>query len=101
MLRTVVIGLNSLGFEEKEGFIMWINNCIEDNYDIGDGFYGIVVGGCKKGVILKLENGQEAFALFGGLPPGTGVLCTVLKKAKETWRVMVAIDSVIHEVVPI
>ena len=39
---------------------------------------------------------KEAFASFGGLVPGTEVLCTVLKKATERWRVLVAIDSVLE-----
>ena len=59
-------------------------------------FEPVVTGGCSRGLFLRLENGQEAFASFGGLVPGTEVLCTVLKKATERWRVLVAIDSVLE-----
>lgn len=67
-----------------------------DNYDVRDGVHAVVTGGCNKGLFLRLENGQEAFASFGGLVSGTEVLCTVLKKATERWRVLVSIDSVLE-----
>lgn len=53
----------------------------EEGTNIRDGVRGTVTGGCSKGIFLALEDGQEAFAHFGGLNPGTTVLCTVLKKA--------------------
>lgn len=42
-----------------------------------------------------MENGQEAFFHFGGLTPGSEVLCSVIKKANENRRVLVSIDSVL------
>lgn len=50
---------------------MWDSN---DNYDVRDGARGVVRDTCRKGLILALENGQEAFAFFSGLRPGTEVL---------------------------
>ena len=76
---------------------MWSNEYFDEDFNVKDGVYGVITGGCKSGVFLKLENGQEAFATFGGLTPGTEVLCTVLKKATDKWRVLVAIDSVLKE----
>lgn len=76
---------------------MWSDGYLDESFNIRDGVYGVVTGGCRSGVFLELENGQEAFASFGGLNPGTEVLCTVLKKATDKWRVLVAIDSVIKE----
>ena len=49
---------------------MWDSN---DNYDVRDGARGVVRDTCWKGLILALENGQEAFAFFSGLRPGTEV----------------------------
>lgn len=67
-----------------------------DDYNVRDGVHAVVTGGCSKGLFLRLENGQAAFASFGGLVPGTEVLCTVLKKATERWRGLVSIDSVLE-----
>ena len=78
---------------------MWSNEYPGKEFSVRDGVCGVVTGGCKRGVFLKLENGQEAFASFGGLRPGTKVLCTVLKKATDKWRVLVAIDSVLNEAI--
>lgn len=75
---------------------MWSYEYEDDNYSVRDGVQAVVTGGCCKGLFLRLENGQEAFASFGGLAPGKEVLCTVLKKATERWRVLVAIDSVLE-----
>ena len=74
--------------------MMWNYKCDENDCNIRD--KAVVTGGCSKGLFLRLENGQEAFASFGGLVPGTEVLCTVLKKATERWRVLVAIDSALE-----
>lgn len=41
----------------------------DDNFDVRDVVYGVVTGGCGKGLFLTLENGKEAFAKFGGLHP--------------------------------
>lgn len=75
---------------------MWSYEYDEDDYNVRDGVRAVVTGGCSKGLFLRLENGQKAFASFGGLVPGTEVICTVLKKATERWRVLVAIDSVLE-----
>lgn len=75
---------------------MWSNEYEYDDYNVRDGVHAVVTGGCSKGLFLRLENGQEAFASFGGLVSGTEVLCTVLKKATERWRVLVSIDSVLE-----
>ncbi|MGN0362495.1 MAG: hypothetical protein ACI4ET_06610 [Bilifractor sp.] len=78
---------------------MWINEYQDDEFNIRDSVCGVVTGGCRSGLFVRLEDGQEAFASFGGLYPGTKVICTVLKKATEKWRVLVAIDSVLTEAV--
>lgn len=75
---------------------MWSYEYKDDDYNVQDGVHAVVTGGCSKGLFLCLENGQEAFASFGGLVLGTEVLCTVLKKATERWRVLVSIDSVLE-----
>lgn len=75
---------------------MWNDEYESCDYNVRDGVRAIVLGGCSKGTILCLDNGQEAFASFGGLSPGAEVLCTVLKKATEKWRVLVSVDSVLE-----
>ena len=76
-------------------------NCTnyDDTLDIRDVVYGVVIGNCSKGVFLELENGQKAFSYFCGLPCGSKVLCSVIKRATANWRVLVSIDSVISETV--
>lgn len=67
-------------------------------YEVLDGCYGTVVGRCRKGAFLTLDNGEDAFAYkFGNLWPGTKVLCTVLRLAHEGRRKLVSIDSVVHD----
>ena len=78
---------------------MYRNNVYED-LEVRDGAYGVVTGGSGRGLFLTMENGQGAFARFGSLCPGTKVLCTVLKKASESRRMFVSIDSVL-EIVPL
>lgn len=73
---------------------MWNWNYEEDGTNIRDGIRGTMISGCSKGLFLALEDGQEVFSHFGGLTPGTIVLCTVLKKATEKWKVLVSIDSI-------
>lgn len=68
----------------------------DDNFDVRDVVYGVVTGGCGKGLYLTLENGKEAFAKFGGLAPGSEVLCSVIKKANENICILVSIDSVLN-----
>ena len=65
------------------------------DYDIFDGCYGVVECCCRKGAFLSLDNGEPAFAYnFCNLRPGTEVLCTVRKLAREGFRKLVTIDSV-------
>lgn len=73
------------------------NKFMEEDFNIGDSIAGTVSGGCSKGVFIELENGQVAFAKFGWIDPGTKVLCTVVKKAFESWRMLVTIDAIIDE----
>lgn len=68
---------------------------LEEETSVRDSVCGVVTGGCRSGLFLKLENGQEAFARFGGIYPGTRVLCTVIKRATDRWRVLVSVDSVL------
>ncbi len=75
---------------------MWTTEYNDDNFCIRDGVYGVVTGGCSTGVFIELENGQSAFAKFGART-GQKVLCTVLRKAADTWRVLVTVDSLIGE----
>lgn len=78
-----------------------MNNKVTDNYadtlDVRDAVYGVVTGNCSKGVFLELKNGQQAFSYFGGLACGSKVLCSVIRRASDNWRVLVSIDSVITE----
>ena len=68
----------------------------ENNYERFDGCYGTVVGCCRSGAFLELDNGEEAFAYkFASLYPGTKVLCTVLRLADEARKMLVSIDSVV------
>ncbi len=62
-----------------------------------DSVYGTVVGGDKnKGVYIRLDNGEMAFADFGFLPNGTTVLCTYLKSANRHYpNAKVEVDSVV------
>lgn len=78
---------------------MWIWDYEEEGTNILDGVGGTVIGDCSKDVFLYLEDGKEAFARFGGLNPGTTVLCTVLKRATEKWKVLVKIDSIENVVI--
>ena len=73
---------------------MWDSN---DNYDVRDGARGVVRDTCRKGLFLALESGQEAFAFFSGLRPGTEVFCTVLKPSNENLRMLVSVDAVLEE----
>ena len=71
---------------------MWDNEL-----NVRDNVYGVVTGGCTRGLFLTLENGQKAFSFFGGLRPGTEVLCTIVKKATDKLDTLVSIDSIIAE----
>lgn len=66
-----------------------------NGYEVMDGCYATVVGSCRKGAFLQLDNGEDAFAYkFANLWPGTKVLCTVKRLAEEGRRMLVTIDSV-------
>lgn len=68
----------------------------ENSYERFDGCYGTVIGCCRSGAFLKLDNGEEAFAYkFASLYPGTKVLCTVLRQADKARKMLVSIDSVV------
>ncbi len=67
-----------------------------NSYERLDGCYGTVMGCCRSGAFLELDNGEKAFAYkFASLYPGTKVLCTVLRLADEARKMLVSIDSVI------
>lgn len=69
----------------------------KQGYEVMDGCYGTVVGRCKKGAFITLDNGEDAFAYkFANLWPGTKVLCTVLRLADAGRRKLVSVDSVAH-----
>lgn len=64
-------------------------------YDVFDGCYATVKDRNRKGAYLILDNGEEAFAFkFANLLPGTKVLCTVQKPARDGRMKQVSIDSV-------
>ncbi|MBQ7922517.1 MAG: hypothetical protein IJ325_08070 [Clostridia bacterium] len=71
-----------------------MNNYYTAYNKVGDGCCGTITGRCKNGVFMTLEDGQTAFARFGGLPLGTKVYCTYLKPATEKLFALVSIDSV-------
>lgn len=70
-------------------------------YNVWDGCYATVIDRCRKGAYLKLDNGEDAFAFqFANLLPGSKVLCTVQKEARENRLKQVSIDSVVWHAVP-
>lgn len=66
--------------------------------NVRDTVSAVVVCSCGKGVFLKLFTGEDAFAYFGPLQPGTNVLCTVKRQARADQKILVSIDSVICSV---
>ena len=71
-----------------------LDDCEQDDYEVFDSCYGIVLGRYKNGALIQLDNGREAFA-FAGLIPGAKVLCTIRRKPRfETDKILVRIDSV-------
>ena len=69
----------------------------QNDLNCRDTVYGTVVGGCKDGLYIRLDNFEMAFASFGYLPSGARVLCTVLEKAKRNNYVHVGIDTVVSD----
>ena len=75
---------------------MWSYEYEGDDYNVRDGVRAKVTGICGTGLFLRLENGEEAFAYFGGPALGAEVLCTVLRKATKKCRTLVAVDSILE-----
>lgn len=63
-------------------------------YDIRDCVKAVVTSSTAKGVYLRLDDNQSAFARFSWLPVGCSVHCTIIKKATERLLTYVSIDSV-------
>ena len=76
---------------------MWNYEYEGDDYNVRDSVRAEVTGTCSKGLFLRLENGQEAFAFFGDLVMGSEVFCTVLRKANEGGVLLVAVDSILEK----
>ena len=72
---------------------MW--NTYETRHEIKDTVKAVVTVCTKKGVYLKLDNGETAFAKFGNLQNGTEVLCSIVKYSTLEWPAFVTIDSVL------
>lgn len=72
------------------------NNSCTEKYSIYDGCYGKVTGKFDKGILLRLDNGQEAVAYnFCSLNLGSKVLCTVIGVTKGN-KLFVSVDSVVR-----
>lgn len=70
----------------------------EDNeINYKDCVYGTVIGCCKNGIYIRLENGDAAYAPFGYLQKGTRVLCTLFRKAEKNKNAYVCIDTVFYD----
>lgn len=66
-----------------------------EEYEVFDECYGVITGRCQKGAFIRLENGQDAFAYrYANLMPGTEVLCSVLRKAREGLRMLVTVSHI-------
>ena len=50
----------------------------------------LVIGNCKNGIFIRLENNDVAYAPFGYLQKGTKVLCTLYRKAQIIRMLMYA-----------
>ena len=60
---------------------------------IHDSVRATIVSSSAHGVFLRTDNGEDAFACFGGRI-GDRVLCTVRRPASADKRMLVSIDSV-------
>lgn len=73
----------------------------DEELSLRDAMYGTIVGGCRTGLFVELENGQVAFSRFGYLENGSKVLCSLVKKANDAYRAVVSIDSVLEYGLPV
>ena len=65
-------------------------------YEVLDMYYAKVIGKCRSGIYLEMENNQQAFAYnYLSLLPGSEVLCSILRKPKGEKGMLVSIDSVL------
>lgn len=69
----------------------------QDIINCRDTVCGIVVGGSKDGLFIRLDNFDMVFAAFGYLPSGARVLCTVFKKAARNNYAYVGVDTVLSD----
>lgn len=76
---------------------MWSTLYPDEDFNVKDDVYGTVIGSCSKGIFLRMDNGQEAFAYFNILGIGTRVRCSVRRKANESRRMLVSVDSLIND----
>ena len=68
----------------------------DNGCNVRDVVRAVVTARCGNGMFLTLENGEEAYAK-GGLCPGTKVLCSILKKPTDEYKMLVSIDSVMYD----
>lgn len=54
----------------------------------------LVIGNCKNGIFIRLENNDVAYAPFGYLQKGIKVLCTLYRKAQKNKNAYVCVDTV-------
>lgn len=69
----------------------------ENEINYKDSVFGTVIGGCKNGILICLENDAVAYAPFGYLQKGTRVLCTLYKKAQKNKNAYVCVDTVFYD----
>lgn len=66
-------------------------------YERDDSCYGTIIGRCKAGGFLVLDNGEEAFGYdLGNLPLGSQVICNIRRAGTEARRILVRLESVIQ-----
>lgn len=65
-------------------------------YEVLDMYHAKVIGKCRSGIYVEMENKQRAFAYnFQSLLPGSEVLCSILRKPRGEKGMLVSIDSVL------
>lgn len=90
----MLISENRRKAERERSAVMYSYMYEEVDMSVLDTVRGMVVGIQDNGLKILLENGETAFAFFGGLKYGTKVLCQIRKKAAHGKQTRVAIDSV-------